>query len=93
MGHLGPTRPGRAKEVVYCLLSSGHRTSPVMRTKYNRLTWLAGVARVPGATQVLLQAIWECRESPPLTGPLGRAFHAACARVGATGLLVEVVHS
>ena len=76
----GPMRPGRAKEVVYCLLSQGHRTSPVMRTKYDRLTWLARVARVPGATQVLLQAVWECREPPPpLTGPAGRALRTARA--------------
>ena len=50
----GPTRPCRAKVVVYCLLTRGHQTSPVMRTKYNKLVWLARVAPVPGAAQVLL---------------------------------------
>ena len=37
----GPTRPGRAKEVVFSLLTPGHRTSPTMQTKYKRLVWLA----------------------------------------------------
>ena len=40
----GPTRPGRAKEVVFSLLTPGHRTSPTMRTKYERLVWMAQVA-------------------------------------------------
>ena len=33
----GPTKPSRAKEVVFSLLTPGHRTSPTMRTKYERL--------------------------------------------------------
>ena len=61
----GPTRPGRAMEVIYSLVPQGHRTSRGMRTKYNKLALLARVARVPPATQVLPQAIWECREPPP----------------------------
>ena len=53
----GPTGLGRAAEVVYCLLSPGYRTSPVMQTKYDRRASLARVARVPGVAQVLLPAI------------------------------------
>ena len=45
----GPTRPGRAKEVVFSLLTPGHRTFPTMCTKYERLGWMAQLARVPGA--------------------------------------------
>ena len=49
----GPTWPTRAKDLVYCLLSPGHMTSsPVMRVRYEQLIWL--VARVPGATRVML---------------------------------------
>ena len=65
----GPTRPSRAKEVVFSLLTAGHRTSPIMRTKYKRLVWMAQLAQVPGAAQVLMQAIWECRDAPRCTGP------------------------
>ena len=42
---------------MYRLLSVCPRTSPVMRTQYNKLGLLAKVAQVLGATQVLLQAI------------------------------------
>ena len=38
----GLLRPGWAKEVVYCLLSQGHRTSPIMRMKYDKLAWWRG---------------------------------------------------
>ena len=53
----GPTRMARAKEMVFCLLTPGHRTSPVMCTRYERLVWLARTAREAGATQCLFQAI------------------------------------
>ena len=69
----GPTRPGRAKEVAFSLLTPGHRTSPTMCTKNERLVWMAQLARVPGAAQVLMQAIWECGDAPPLHRPAGRA--------------------
>ena len=49
-----PTRPGRAKEVVFSLLTPGHCTSPIMLTKYEGLVWLAQLARVPGAAQVFM---------------------------------------
>ena len=50
----GPTGPGRAKEVVFSLLNPSHRASPMMWTKYERLLWLAQLARVPGTAQVLM---------------------------------------
>ena len=53
----GPTRTALAKEVIFCLLTPGHRTSPVMCTRYERLVWLARTAREAGAAQCLLQAI------------------------------------
>ena len=34
---------------------------------------------MPEATQVLMQAIWECRDAPPLHGPAGRAVRTARA--------------
>ena len=75
----GRTRPGRAKEVVFSLLTPGHRTPPTMRTKYERLVWMAQLAWVPGAAQVLMQAIWECGDTPPPHGPAGRAVRTAMA--------------
>ena len=36
-------------------------------------------AWVPGVAQVLMQAIWECRDAPPLHGPAGRAVRTARA--------------
>ena len=46
----GATRLSRAKEIVFTVLSKGHRVSPVMHTWYERLLWLARVARRPGVT-------------------------------------------
>ena len=66
-------------EVVLGLLTPGHRTSPIMRTKYERLVWMAQLAQVLGAAQVLMQAIWECRVAPPLHGPARRVVRTARA--------------
>ena len=75
----GATRLSRAKEVVFTVLSKGHRVSPVMHTRYERLLWLARVARWPGVTQVFAQAIWESGGRPPGTGPMGRALRTAAS--------------
>jgi len=53
---------------------SGHRISPVMHTRYERVLWLAHVAGRPGTTQVFVQAIWEHGGQPPPTGPAGRVL-------------------
>ena len=73
----GPTRTARAKEVVFCLLTPGHRTSLIMCTRYERLVWLARTAREAGAAQCLFQAVWETQQAPPCTGPVGRALRTA----------------
>ena len=70
----GATRLSRAKEIIFTVLSKGHRVSPVMHTRYERLLWLARVARRPGVTQVFTQAIWELGGRPPGTGPVGHAL-------------------
>ena len=44
----GATRLSRAKEIVFTILSKGHRVSSIMHTRYERLLWLARVARRPG---------------------------------------------
>ena len=49
---LGATRLSRAKEIVFTVLSKGHHVPLVMHTRYERLLWLARVARRPGVTQV-----------------------------------------
>ena len=68
---------GRAKEIVFTVVSKGHHVSPIMRTRYERLLWLARMARRPGVTQVFTQAIWESGGRPPGTGPVGRTLHTA----------------
>ena len=69
----------RAKEVVFTVLSKGHRVPPIMHTRYKRLLWVARLARRPGVTHVFAQAIWESGGRPPGTGPVGRALHAAAS--------------
>ena len=70
----GATRLSRAKEVVFTVLTKGHRVSLVMHTRYERVLWLAWVARGPRVTQVLTQAVWEHDCRPPGTGPVRRAL-------------------
>ena len=50
---------------------------PLWREQYQRLLWLAHQARTPGTTQTLVQAVFERRDPPPSTGPMGRALQAA----------------
>ena len=61
----GATHLSRAKEIVFSVPTKGHRISPVMHTRYERLLWLTRVARKPGVTQVFTQAIWESGGRPP----------------------------
>ena len=70
----GATRLSRAKEIVFTVLTKGHRVSLVMHTRYERVCSLARTARRPGATQLFVQAIWEHGGSPPRPGPVGRAL-------------------
>ena len=88
----GATRLSRAKEIVFTVLSKGHRISPVMHMRYERLLWLARVARRPGVTKVFTQAIWDqaaCRPGqarwgtrstrrPPRGGAHARAGGGTC---------------
>ena len=69
----------RAKEVIFTVLSKGHRVSPIMHTRYERLLWLARLARQPRVTQVFAQAIWKSGGRPPGTCPVGRALRTAAS--------------
>ena len=73
----GATRLSRSKEIVFTVLSKGHRVSPIMHTRYKRLLWLARVARRPGVTQAFAQAIWESSGRPPGTRLVGRELQTA----------------
>ena len=75
----GQARVSRAKEVMFTVLSKGHRVSPIMHTRYERLLWLACLARRPEVTQVFAQAIWESGGRQPRTGPVGRALRTAAS--------------
>ena len=83
----GPARVSRAKEVIFTILSKGHRVSPVMHTRYERLLRLARLARRPGVTQVFAQAIMG---PPTRDGPGGaRASHGGLPGLDpAPGLVV-----
>ena len=50
-----------------------------MDTRYERLLWLAWVARRLGVTQGFTQAMWESGGRPPGTGPVGHALQTAAA--------------
>ena len=71
----GATRLSRAKEVVFVVLTPGHRISPVMHTRYERVLWMAPIAHTPGPIQILVQAIWDSDRQPPTTGPFRHALH------------------
>ena len=60
---------------MFAVLTPGHRVSPVMHTRYERVMWVARVARSPGPVQVMAHAMWEASSTPPTTGPFGRALH------------------
>ena len=59
------------------MLSKGRRVFLVMHTRYERLLWLARLARRPGVTQVFAQGIGDSGGRPPGTGPGGRALRTA----------------
>ena len=67
----GPTRPSRAMEVVFSLLPPGHCTSPVMRTKYERLVWMAQLG--PHAGHVGMQGCTPAAWARRTRGPHGQA--------------------
>ena len=49
----GPSRPCRAKEMVFVLLLPGHRFAPLVVIPYRRMCWLAHLARNPGTAQTV----------------------------------------
>ena len=75
----GPACMSRAKNVIFTVLSKGHRVSPIMHTRYERLLRLARLVRRTGVTQVFAQAIWESGGRPPRTGPVGRSLRTAAS--------------
>ena len=70
----GPTRVSRNREVLWSVLTPGHRVAPSWRAQYQRLLWLAQASATTGTVQVLVQAVLEEHPRPPLTGPVGRAL-------------------
>ena len=89
----GATRLSRAKEIVFSVLSKGHRVSPVMHTRYERLLWVARAARRGSlrsssrpprkrAAAHLGLALWGARSKrrPPLVGALARAGGAGTSQ-------------
>ena len=46
------THLSRAREIVFSVFTKGHHISPVMHTRYERVLWMAWVARRPGVAQV-----------------------------------------
>ena len=79
----GDRQRTRAKEIILCVLLPGHRISPAMKVPYLRITWLAATCKNQRPSQYMIQAIWEQNESPPMTGPVGRAL----AEIRPTGMV------
>ena len=55
----GPSRPGRAREIIFCLLCPGHRVSPTMLIAYQRALWLSCLCRSRGPALITAQAVSE----------------------------------
>ena len=56
------SRPGRAKEIIFCLMCQGHRIAPSLLVPYGRAVWLARLCKTRGPAMITAQAVWE--ESP-----------------------------
>ena len=69
-----PSRPGRAKEVIFTLLCKGHSIAPTLVQKYSRILWLVHLCHSGGAGLITAQAIWETGAYKHDTGPFGRAI-------------------
>ena len=69
----GPSRPGRAKEVIFTLLCKGHSIAPTLVQKYSRILWLVHLCHSGGAGLITAQAIWETGAYKHDTGPFGCA--------------------
>ena len=63
----GATGPSHAKEVAFVVLSPGHRISLLIHIGYQRVLWMARVARTPVLVQVLGRPFAE-RPLPPMPG-------------------------
>ena len=72
----GTSKTTRAKEVVFNLLLPGHRMAPTLYVPYNRVMWLAGLARRQLTTMYVAQEIWEQGGVITPEGPMGRAMEA-----------------
>ena len=70
----GPSRPCRAKEIVFVLLLPGHRVASSVVIPYRKMCWLAQLARSPGTAHTVARAIWEGMQSLKPTCPLRRAL-------------------
>ena len=87
----GPTRVSRNREVLWSVLTPGHRVAPSWRAQYQRLLWLAQASATTGTVQLLVQAVLEERPTghktrtvpkprPSARGaPAGRAGGGGCA--------------
>ena len=72
----GASRPGRAKEIIFCLMCQGRRLARSMLVPYGRAVWLARLCKTRGPAMITAQTV---REENPLTGksgPFGRALKA-----------------
>ena len=72
----GPTRTSRTKEVLWTVLAPVRRVSRVWRLHCSWVLWLPRQAQSSGSRQVLVHAIMEETDHPPVTGPVGRALRA-----------------
>ena len=70
----GASRPGRAKEIIFCLMCQGHRIAPSLLVPYGRAVWLARLCKTRGPAMTTTQAVWEDNPLTRKSGPFGRAL-------------------
>ena len=70
----GASRPGRAKEITFCLMCQGHKIAPSLLVPYGRAVWLARLCKTCGPAMIKAQAVWEENPLTRKSGPFGRAL-------------------
>ena len=70
----GASRPGRAKEILFCLMCKGHRIAPSLLVPYGCAVWLGRLCKTRGPAMIRAQAVWEENPLTRKSGPFGRAL-------------------
>ena len=70
----GASRPGRVKEIIFCLMCQGHKIAPSLLVPYGRAVWLARLCKTRGQAMITAQAVWEENPLTRKSGLFGRVL-------------------